>query len=261
MIYRFNKHKDEYFVLCRQCVENKQLSLRAKGLHCYLMSLGEGVSPNLSDITGASSDGKSSVQSAIEELKTHGYIRQTVGEKITSIEVFELQQGSESVAKSDSSTINSLCGHYKTTMKSNVTLDKALEDANDNAKAYAIVNTRDIAKNTKSILTNIPNDSENAAVKDENWSRMIFSEWYKAFNSKPLIWEVKLIKPICQEHGTDKVSKVLSYYLNHEEKRFISLRAFSSKFGYWLSKAGLSIKSSLEIKNEETLRYQKPSRQ
>ena len=290
MIHRFKREDNPCFVLLKQCVQNNKLSLKAKGLHCYLMSLGDNDVLSLSGIIEASSDGRSSVLGALEELKIHGYINTITDDKNATYEAFETQKEGSYVAKSDTNNdgdanenqtkkgvyhailgdepvllknaMKLLKNHYETTMSCNVTLDtnesSASKDANDSnaySKAYSKALSRDVTK------SNIPSDVGNQIGLDSNWSKMIMKEWHNVFKSYPVVWELKLIKPLCKEHGVDRVIRALIFYLNNEDKKYISLKAFSSKFGYWLSKAGISLKSQSDIQNEETLRYQKPSRQ
>jgi hypothetical protein len=304
MIHRFKREDNPCFVLLKQCVQNNKLSLKAKGLHCYLMSLGDNDVLSLSGIIEASSDGRSSVLGALEELKIHGYINTITDDKNATYEAFETPKEGSYVAKPDinndgdanenqtktgvkgliselgenqnqtkkgvyhavlgdqpvllKNAMKLLKNHYETTMSCNVTLDtnesSASKDAND-SNDYSKALSRDVTK------SNIPSDVGNQIGLDSNWSKMIMKEWHNVFKSYPVVWELKLIKPLCKEHGVDKVIKALIFYLNNEDKKYISLKAFSSKFGYWLSKAGISLKSQSDIQNEETLRYQKPSRQ
>lgn len=73
-IVRIQKHTDMFVVVDKGCLNATNLSWKAKGLWCYLLSLPDSWSVNITDLANRSKDGKASVQSAMHELMGHGYV-------------------------------------------------------------------------------------------------------------------------------------------------------------------------------------------
>ena len=71
-ILRKNK-KEKYTVIDNSVFYDYSLSYKAKGLLCQMLSLPDGWSFSIEGLARLSSDGKSSVQSALNELKDAGY--------------------------------------------------------------------------------------------------------------------------------------------------------------------------------------------
>lgn len=67
--------KDKFTILDNTCIRDSTLSWKSKGVHTYLMSLPEDWKIFISEIVNHSSDGKSALYSAIQELEKHGYIK------------------------------------------------------------------------------------------------------------------------------------------------------------------------------------------
>lgn len=73
-IMRIQK-KDNYVVIDKTLLNNRELSWKAKGLHSYLMSLPDDWRVQETDLVKRSKDGKESTRSAIKELTEAGYIK------------------------------------------------------------------------------------------------------------------------------------------------------------------------------------------
>ncbi len=67
--------KDKFTILDNTCIQDMSLSWKSKGVHTYLMSLPDDWKIFLTEIVNHSSDGKSALYSAIQELEKHGYIK------------------------------------------------------------------------------------------------------------------------------------------------------------------------------------------
>ncbi|WP_214720695.1 DnaD domain protein [Exiguobacterium sp. s192] len=67
--------KDNYVVIDKTLLNNRELSWKAKGLHSYLMSLPDDWKVQEADLVKRSKDGKESTRSAIKELIEAGYIK------------------------------------------------------------------------------------------------------------------------------------------------------------------------------------------
>ncbi len=74
MIFR-NPERKSYTKICNDVLRNKSLSLKARGLLCYLLSLPDEWNVNLSHLeTISDKDGRISVISGMRELKQGGYL-------------------------------------------------------------------------------------------------------------------------------------------------------------------------------------------
>lgn len=73
--YRVSKDRDNpYVMLNKTCLDDEALSLKAKGLHAYLMSKPDDWKVRLGQLIKAHRDGKDSINSALSELQESGYI-------------------------------------------------------------------------------------------------------------------------------------------------------------------------------------------
>ena len=73
-IIRVIKNKD-YTVMSNTHLKDKRLSLKAIGLLSVVLSLPDGWNYTINGLVGVVKDGKDSVESAIKELKKHGYLK------------------------------------------------------------------------------------------------------------------------------------------------------------------------------------------
>jgi hypothetical protein len=73
MIIRLKKHSHNFVIIDSRPLRNAALSWRAKGLLAYLMTLPDNWVVVRGDLVERSSDGRSSVQAAFQELKVHGH--------------------------------------------------------------------------------------------------------------------------------------------------------------------------------------------
>lgn len=62
-----------YTVIDNELLNDKSLSLKSKGLLCYLLSKLEGWKVRSKDIANFSTDGETSIRSALKELRECGY--------------------------------------------------------------------------------------------------------------------------------------------------------------------------------------------
>lgn len=69
------KKEDNYVVIDKTTLNNRELSWKAKGLHSYLMGLPDNWKVQEADLVKRSKDGKESTRSAIKELADAGYIK------------------------------------------------------------------------------------------------------------------------------------------------------------------------------------------
>ena len=78
MIFR-NPERKSYTKICNDVLRNKSLSLKARGLLCYLLSLPDEWNVNLAHLeTISDKDGRVAVISAMRELKQGGYLVRTL---------------------------------------------------------------------------------------------------------------------------------------------------------------------------------------
>lgn len=73
IFYRGEK-KRNFSIIDNTCLQDKQLSWKAKGLHCYLQSLPGDWKINNVDLENRSSDNKTALSSIIKELQIAGYM-------------------------------------------------------------------------------------------------------------------------------------------------------------------------------------------
>lgn len=67
--------KGDFTVIDNAIFRNKGLSLKAKGMLCLMLSLPDGWEFSVAGLAGCSTDGKSAVTSALNELEAAGYFR------------------------------------------------------------------------------------------------------------------------------------------------------------------------------------------
>jgi hypothetical protein len=72
--YRESREKD-YSVISNAFIKNPNLSMKAKGLFCYLLSLPEDWRIYIKELPDHFSDGEDAIRSAVKELKDAGYIK------------------------------------------------------------------------------------------------------------------------------------------------------------------------------------------
>ena len=74
-IIRVEKHTKNFVVLNKNFLEDKRLSFKSKGILTYLLSKPDDWTVRVNELISASTDGESSVRSALKELETCGYYR------------------------------------------------------------------------------------------------------------------------------------------------------------------------------------------
>ena len=74
-IIRVENHTKNFVVLNKNFLEDKRLSFKSKGILTYLLSKPDDWTVRVNELISASTDGESSVRSALKELETCGYYR------------------------------------------------------------------------------------------------------------------------------------------------------------------------------------------
>ena len=74
--FRVNKNVN-YTVMSNHHLQDKRLSLKAKGLLSYMLSLPDDWDYSLKGLTTGCRDGIDSVRSAVRELEASGYLRRS----------------------------------------------------------------------------------------------------------------------------------------------------------------------------------------
>lgn len=98
------RKKEKFTILDNTCIQDCNLSWKAKGVHTYLMSLPEDWKIHISEIVNHSCDGKAALYSAIQMLEQHGYIKKIRNRRKdgcfdnTVYQVFEVPEKSETDA-------------------------------------------------------------------------------------------------------------------------------------------------------------------
>ena len=74
-IIRIEKHTKNFVILNKVFLEDKRLSFKSKGILTYLLSKPDDWTVRVNELISASTDGESSVRSALKELEACGYYR------------------------------------------------------------------------------------------------------------------------------------------------------------------------------------------
>ena len=74
-IIRVEKHTKNFVILNKNFLEDKRLSFKSKGILTYLLSKPDDWTVRVNELISASTDGESSVRSALKELEACGYYR------------------------------------------------------------------------------------------------------------------------------------------------------------------------------------------
>ena len=77
-IVRVFKRTNPYVIIEKTCLNDQELSWKAKGLHSYLMSLPDDWDISTSDLQERAKDGRDSVLSTLKELQQAGYLKRTM---------------------------------------------------------------------------------------------------------------------------------------------------------------------------------------
>lgn len=91
MIYR-KKTKNNFVILDKTVLYDDKLSLKAKGLHSYLMSLPDEWDIYARELVHRSLDGKLSIATAMKELEDAGYVYKYQVKAAWIYEVYENKQ-------------------------------------------------------------------------------------------------------------------------------------------------------------------------
>jgi len=74
MIIRVNKKDQPYVLVSKELINDKSLSLKAKGIMVYLLSKPDGWHVRIGDLINQNTDGEKAVRSGVKELKEAGYM-------------------------------------------------------------------------------------------------------------------------------------------------------------------------------------------
>lgn len=73
MIFKIKRKARDFFQCSNAVIEDKNLSFKAKGVLCYLLSKPDTWTPRVGELASVGPDGKESIQSALKELRKFGY--------------------------------------------------------------------------------------------------------------------------------------------------------------------------------------------
>jgi len=73
-IIRIKKHKTEFTVMANRAIQDENLSFKATGLLCYLMSLPDDWVIRSSDLSSRKREKEWAIRSAFQELSSAGYV-------------------------------------------------------------------------------------------------------------------------------------------------------------------------------------------
>ena len=233
MIIKIDKHLHDFVVLDKTCFNDITLSWRATGLHSYLMGLPHDWKVNVKDLVNRKIDGRTGVQSAIDELESKGYVQKhrLRGEKGRmagwEYTIYEIPQkierstvigqtviGESTPTKDTKSTKDTCCN----ILKKNITSDSSNSTEN----------------NLKSNQT--PKDPPiPPPPPDPNfgWSGRVMTMWKEKTGGYVEGYKLKIIKPIVLEHGIDVVLVALEKYIDATLVDYLSLAKFAETFGRW----------------------------
>ena len=74
MIIRVKKKDEPYVLIRKYFINDKSLSLKAKGIMTYLLSKPDGWHVQVTDLVNQNADGEKAIRSGIKELKDAGYM-------------------------------------------------------------------------------------------------------------------------------------------------------------------------------------------
>lgn len=74
-IFIHHRKRDSFCCIPNDLLEDKNLSAKAKGILCYLLSKPPTWRARVSDISNRMNDGESSIRSALKELRAAGYVK------------------------------------------------------------------------------------------------------------------------------------------------------------------------------------------
>ena len=261
-IIKIDKHLANYATIDKTCFEDKTLSWRATGLHSYLMGLPKDWSINVVDLTKRKTDGKVSVYSAIKELEEHGYMVKNAARgqdgRISSWNyiVYETPMLSATLSTnrlptSGQTTSGQTTSGQTATTKYTEDTTKDTQDINKNTSTNSPkTEDKPFSQEEKRLkaVQDVFAGNENSSLAEqsgESWSRVVAAMWKERYGGSIQGWTLKFIKPLVKEHGLDTVSKALKTYFDQQEPKFISLKSFAEKFGFWAS-GGIKTKKRSE---------------
>ena len=85
-IFRINKTKN-YTVMSNYHLQDKNLSLKAKGLHSYMLSLPDNWNYSVQGLVSISKEGVKAINSILKELKENYYLKRERKQESNSINI------------------------------------------------------------------------------------------------------------------------------------------------------------------------------
>lgn len=285
MIHKFKRHTRSYLVLSKDCLLDKTVSWRAKGLHSYLISLPEDWVISMVDLINRSSDGRLSTENAVNELLANGYMtriqsRNEMG-RVGKVfyEAFEVPF-SQMLASNELSAeeCRFTASGFTANGKSTTTKDTLeTKDKEEDKKEAFIDEDPDLdpksspseasPPNPNPMLASQPSEEIGASPtapecrtshSTNGYSKFVFVLWKQKCGGKPRS-DLREIKDLCLEYGVPTVEKAFKCYLNDTDAKYASLQSFCSKFGVWLKQSGGPVLTAAEKAAKDAEYYRKPS--
>jgi len=225
--------RERFVVIEKTCLEDKELSLKAKGLHSYLMTLPDDWDVQMGHIENQSTEGRTAVRSAMAELIKAGYVKRSpcrteLGHlNGTLLTVFERKQGNLTERPVSRLSVNPSSGQRPPTEEPR-RLNNHKELNNHDITSSALKDEEALeGKKANPGKASFPKASvkEILAIYEKvcggtiSWARA-----QKALNRIPL---------------DSQASSVLGFqaYCDGNDPKFISVESFASKAGYWNRRA------------------------
>ncbi|MFA6358664.1 MAG: hypothetical protein WCY09_08435 [Candidatus Omnitrophota bacterium] len=279
MIHKFKRHTRSYLVLSKDCLEDKAISWRAKGLHSYLISLPEDWNINLTDLIERSTDGRVSTENAVNELISKGYMtrvqfRENGRLAKVHYEAFESSTQNtiwnpvENTPEERRNTTRSSAANGESTTTKD-TLDT--KESEDNKNTTMSPDSKDSEKPSQEPIPNSKASSESGKedivpvptvtkCPTTDYNTMFYGLWSKKMlGSKPRKGDMPLIKELCEEHGVPTVRKVLEHHFRKTDAAYISISRFSSMFGVHLQEAGGPVLTPQQEEARKAAYFRKPT--
>ncbi len=156
-------HNDDYTVMSNYHLRDNNLSLKAKGLLSFMLSLPDDWDYSLSGLASINRESKDAIRSALVELEKAGYVcrHQTVDSrgKFSKSEyvVYEVPQSAEELPLSENTTVSG--ESEKSTLSKNATanLDISTDDTVESTMLEKSTTEKTTAKNTTQLNKDIQN--------------------------------------------------------------------------------------------------------
>jgi len=250
MIIRIKKNKN-YTVICNECLQRPDLSLKAKGLFAYLMSLPNDWKIYKKELVNHFKDGITAINSAFKELEKAGYIssKQIKDEKGRFIDVeYTIRESvEESQPILENLKSDSLISVNRTLQNTNK--NKILKKQKDKEEDISkVVAYRDNSKkytnnnhSTSSFFEKTNNNSKNSKESSlslkENIEKLTNEQYINYIEQEFENIPEKIIKKWKQQYPDADVEvemiKALDWLKNHPKKRRKDVKRFMTN---WLKR-------------------------